>query len=111
MVPTGKRHAIDEQRQRGGVDSASRGQGSPGKERESSWSRAGGRRGPLQAGRGASLQRPELSRNTGKSGDEAGREGPLDEGNTACDKALRLFWIPEKGSLLVGRGGERGGRG
>ena len=53
--------------------------------------RKGNRAGPEQeAGEdlseqvgGDSLQRPELSRNTGKSGDEAGREGPLDEGNTA----------------------------
>lgn len=89
------------------MDSASRGQGSPGKKRELSWSRGGGRRGPLRAGRGVSLERPELSRNAGKLGDEAGREGPLDEGNTACDKALRLFWKPEKGSLLAVGVGER----
>ena len=38
MVPTGKRHTIDEQRQRGGVDSASRGQAVPG--------RKGNRAGP-----------------------------------------------------------------
>ena len=54
---------------------------------------------PSPSGSGVS----ELSSNTDKSGEEAGREGALDEGNTAHDKALRSFWRPEKDSPLGGQ--------
>lgn len=91
---------MDDQRQRGRADSASRGQNSPGKKSESELVQSGRQERTSPSWSGAS----ELSRNTDQSGDEAGREGPLDEGNTAHDKALRLFWRPEKDSLLGGRG-------
>lgn len=73
-----RQKATDDQRERGRVDSASRGQNGPGEKSESELVQSGRqeRTSPSWSAGGVS----ELSRNTDKSGEEAGREGAPAQG-------------------------------